>query len=414
MLRNRTLLAVSLAVCATYIGFGMVGPVRVLYAQAHGASLEIIGAMASSYLIANFLFQYPGGWLADRWGRKPVMIIGLALQAILSLVYLPITNPDLFVVLRFVEGMTGAAILPSARAIIVDIVPSEKQGEAYGIFGAFFNAGFLIGPGIGGILATSSYASAFIGAAICRLVAIAVVILLIPATTKAGGNRSSTMRSTSLRALFTLPLVGAYFLVFGDYLYLGFDQTLMPIWMHNNLGATVAIIGFAYMVWAVPNVILSPIGGRIADRRRRSLLILTFGLAQVPIYIIYGLTSQLIVVIVLFAIHGTVYAFIQPAVDSHVASSSAVDMRARVQGMYSTFGLIGAFFGANVLTPLYSINYHLPLLGTGILYGVCVLIGGIMIFFSEKRSKEQRGLIPESQTPESQTPTRDVTTFTGL
>jgi MFS family permease len=393
LLRNRTLLAVSLVACVTFVGYGMVGPVRVLYAQAHGASLEIIGAMASAYLVSNFIFQYPGGWLADRWGRKPIMIIGLTLQGIMSLVYLPITNANLFVLLRFIEGMTGAAILPAARAIIVDVVPSEKQGEAYGIFGAFFNAGFLIGPGIGGLLATSNYANAFIGAALCRIVAIVIVALLIPATTKSGNADSGARRSASWRSLFVLPLVGAYFLVFGDYLYLGFDQTLMPIWMHDNLGASVAVIGFAYVVWAVPNVILSPIGGRVADRRRRSLLILIFGLAQVPIYIVYGLTTQLIVVIVLFAIHGTVYAFIQPAVDSHVASSSASDMRARVQGMYSTFGLMGAFFGANVLTPLYSINYHLPLLSTGVLYGICVLIGGIMIYFAEQRIKRQRDLI---------------------
>src|SRR5690242_6024055 len=61
LLRNRALLAVSFAVCATFTGIGMVAPVRVLYAQAHGASFFIIGAMGSSYLISNFLFQYPSG-----------------------------------------------------------------------------------------------------------------------------------------------------------------------------------------------------------------------------------------------------------------------------------------------------------------------------------------------------------------
>ena len=67
MLRNRTLLAISLSVCAAYTGIGMVSPVRVLFAQAHGASLAIIGAMASAYLVSNFVFQNPSGWLADRW-----------------------------------------------------------------------------------------------------------------------------------------------------------------------------------------------------------------------------------------------------------------------------------------------------------------------------------------------------------
>src|SRR5437016_13635796 len=115
MLRNRTLIAISLSVGAAFIGIGMVGPVRVLFAQAHGASLAIIGAMASAYLISNFVFQYPSGWLADRWGRKQVMVLGLFIPAVLSLLYLVISDPFLFVVLRFIEGSARAAILPSSR-----------------------------------------------------------------------------------------------------------------------------------------------------------------------------------------------------------------------------------------------------------------------------------------------------------
>src|SRR5579871_6647680 len=111
MVHNRTLITVSLAVAAAYIGIGMVTPVRVLYAQSQGASLAIIGAMASAYLISNFMFQYPSGWLADRWGRRPVMIASLFFQAVLSLAYLFITDPILFVVLRFAEGIAGAAVL---------------------------------------------------------------------------------------------------------------------------------------------------------------------------------------------------------------------------------------------------------------------------------------------------------------
>src|SRR5205807_4898654 len=133
MLRNRTLLAVSLTVCAAYVGVGMVGPVRVLYAQSRGASLVIIGAMASAYLISNFVFQYPVGWLADRWGRKQVMVLGLLAQAFFSLVYLPITDPVIFVVLRFFEGIAAAAVLPPARALIAYAIPPEKRGEAYGV-----------------------------------------------------------------------------------------------------------------------------------------------------------------------------------------------------------------------------------------------------------------------------------------
>ncbi len=389
LLRNKTLLAVSLSVCAAYAGVGMVGPVRVLYAQSRGASLAIIGAMASAYLISNFLFQYPVGWLADRWGRKQVMLIGLGVQAVLAVAYLPITDPILFVVLRFVEGIGAAALLPPARALIVDMVPAEQQGEAYGIFGAFFNAGFLLGPGIGGFLATTGYATAFIGAVLFRIVAIIIVLVMIHGTTQSSTRTNVQRSAISYRALFTLPLIATYTLAFGDYLYLGFDLTLMPLWMHDHLGASVAIIGIAYVMWAIPNTILSPIGGRLADRTRRSWLILVFGLAQVPLYLVYGFANAAILVVILFAVHGIVYALMQPAVDAQVAASSASNARAQVQGVYATVGLIGAFVGASGFNSLYAVNFRYPMFAMGIAYGLCVLTGGVIIYLVERRRLAQ-------------------------
>ena len=384
VLRNRTLLAVSLTVFAAYTGIGMVTPVRVLYAQSRGASLTVIGLMASAYLVSNFLFQYPTGWLADRWGRKQVMIIGLAMQAVITLLYLLTSDPITFIVLRFVEGIAGAALLPPARALIIDAIPSEQQGEAYGTFGAFFSAGFLLGPGIGGLFAASGYLAAFIGAVVFRLIAIVLVVTMIHSDKK-GSSKETQEEPISYRAIFTLPLLGAYILAFGDYLFLGLDTTILPLWMHDNLGAPVFMIGLAYVTWALPTTIFSPIGGRIADHARRWLMIFIFGLAQVPLYIAYGLLNSAILVVLLFGVHGVVYSFIQPAVDAHVAKYSLSTMRARVQGMYTTIGLIGSFIGATGFTQFYRINYRYPWFAMGICYGVFLLIGGTMIYLSEKR-----------------------------
>lgn len=385
ILRNKTLLAVSLVVFAAYTGIGMVTPVRVLYAQSRGASLAVIGAMGSAYLISNFLFQYPTGWLADRWGRKPVMIVGLLVQAALTLAYIPITDPIAFIVLRFFEGIAGAALLPPARALIIDTVPSDQQGEAYGVFGAFFSAGFLLGPGIGGLIAAWGFMPAFFGAIFFRIVAIVIVVFMIKPKNRTTPLGATSAPPVSYQDLFSLPLLGAYVLAFGDYVFLGFDITLLPLWMHDHLGASVFLIGMAYVAWSLPNTILSPIGGRIADRMRRSVLIFIFGLAQVPLYIASGLSNSALLVVLFFGIQGVLYAFIQPAVDAHVAASSASTMRARVQGMYSTIGLIGSFVGATGFVPLYSFNFRLPLIVMGLSYGTCVLIGGTMIRIYEKR-----------------------------
>jgi DHA1 family multidrug resistance protein-like MFS transporter len=411
LLRNPMLLAISLTVFASFTGLGMVNTVRVLYAEAHGASLAIISAMASAYLISNFVFQYPAGWMADRWGRRQVMIVGLVAQATLTLVYLFINDPVIFIGLRILEGIAAAGIVPSARALVTDSISTDQQGEAFGIFNAFFNAGFLLGPGIGGLLATTGFASAFIGAVLFRLVAITLLLTIVKAagTTKQAsvvgpneailrpvtgtlvnalpGRRKSqgTQLSFLYKTLLTLPLIGAYLIIFGDFLYLGFDQTLLPIWLHDHLGANVAMIGFVYVSWSIPNILFSPLSGRMADRGRRSLLILIFGLAQVPIYIGYGLANSVLIVLVLSVIHGVVYAFLQPALDSLVAASSAPNARARVQGFYTAVGFIGAFIGASGFTPLYAVNFRLPLFTMSIVFGVCILVGSTLIRMSEKK-----------------------------
>jgi MFS family permease len=379
-------------VCATYIGIGMVVPVRVLYAQSQGASLAIIGAMASAYLLANFIAQYPSGWLADRWGRKPMLLYSLLGQAALSLIYLAITDPVFFIVLRFAEGAFAAAFLPSARALIADAVPEERRGEAFGIFSAFFNAGFLFGPALGGLTAGLGYAPPFIGAALFRLVAVVVIL----ATIHPGTHRQQQQETDSVRLneLFTLPLVGSYLLAFGDYLYLGFDITLVPLWMHDHLGASVEWIGLSYVFWAIPGILFAPIAGRIADRRRRSTMMLIFGLSQVPLYIIYGLANWFVLVVGLYFVHGTLYAFIQPAVDAHVARAAKRQARARILGLYMAFGLAGSFVGANGLTILYGWNYRAPLFALGLGYGISVLIGAWLIRRAEQKNRWQSPSAP--------------------
>jgi len=389
VLRNRSLLAISLVVAVTFIGIGMVVPVRVLYAQSHGASLAIIGAMASAFLLSNVLCQYPVGWLSDLWGRKRMMVCGLAAQAALGLVYLAVTDPLAFVALRLVEGAFAASVLPAARALVADSVPSEHRGEAYGIFGAFLNAGFLLGPAIGGLLATTGYASAFIGSCVFRLIALAIVLALVRDDGRARPAARSRARAVPRRALFTMPLLGAYILVFGDNLYFGFDLTLMPLWMRHHLGAPVAAIGLAYAVWALPNIVGAPLGGRLADGARRSSLIVAFGLAQVPMYAAYGLQSAVAPVILIFGLHGAVYALMQPAVDATLAAASPPDARARAQGVYSAVGLASAFIAANALSVLYSLNFRLPLFAMAGGFGLCVLVGGALI-----RLSERDGLVP--------------------
>jgi MFS family permease len=117
-------------------------------------------------------------------------------------------------------------------------------------------------------------------------------------------------------------------------------------------------------------------------------------LAQVPIYVAYGMLEVAWPMLALSFAHAAVYALMQPAVDSHVAAASVEEARGRVQGVYSSVGLAGAFAGANGFTALYEVDFRLPLFSMGVVFGVCVLVGGLIVRWSE-----EKGLVagPESE-----------------
>lgn len=368
------------------LGIGMVVPVRVLYAQSHGASLAIIGAMASAFLLSSFVFQYPVGWLADMWGKRLVMQIGLVGLSVLTVFWLTVTDPVLFVVLRLVEGFFAAGISSSARAILVDEIADEQRGQAFGIYGACMNAGFLLGPALGGLLASTGYTLTFVGSSAFRLLAFALVVFLVPRGRRVHADVRARAAAVSRRALWTLPLAGAYILFLGDNFYFGFDLTLAPLWLKHHVGASIVFIGLSYAVWALPNVLLTPYGGRIADRVRRSTLILTFGVLQIPCYIAFAFLNSVPVALAVFALHGAIYAMMQPAIDANLAAFSPPEARARAQGLYTAIGMGGAFIAANALSALYGVNFRLPLFVMAAAFGACVLVGGIMVRVAEGRT----------------------------
>jgi MFS family permease len=100
---------------------------------------------------------------------------------------------------------------------------------------------------------------------------------------------------------------------------------------------------------------------------------------------IYFLISYFNIQVALFLVQGTLYTFIQPAVDSHVATAAASHARARIMSLYSAFGLAGGFAGANGFSFLYAWNFRYSLFALGIGYGICVLIGGLLIRWAEKK-----------------------------
>ncbi len=147
-------------------GGSMIWPFLLIYASGKlhlplSTVATLIAINAGVGLFSSFL----AGSLADKIGRKAVMVFSLALNGIAYFFLMRAETYPHFVILMILIGLSNPLYQVGADAMLADMIPSEKRTDAYAINRIANNAAFGIGPAIGGFLASSSYNLAFYGAA---------------------------------------------------------------------------------------------------------------------------------------------------------------------------------------------------------------------------------------------------------
>lgn len=167
-----------LTVFVDLVGFGIVLPLLPFYADRFGASGLEVGWLVAVYSLAQLVFAPLWGRLSDRYGRRPILIVGLVGSAFSYVVFGYADSLLLLFISRVMAGVGGANI-PVAQAYIADITPPSQRAGNMGLIGAAFGLGFIFGPAIGGILAPVSTAAPGLAAAgLCFSNAILAFFLL--------------------------------------------------------------------------------------------------------------------------------------------------------------------------------------------------------------------------------------------
>ena len=151
---RRALTTVFLTILLDLIGFGMILPLLPFYAQELQATPFQIGLLFSSYSLAQLLFAPLLGRLSDRIGRRPVLLASIAGSAATYLLFAGASSYAVLLLARWLSGM-AAANYAIAQAYMADVSSPENRSRAMGLVGAAFGLGFVLGPALGGILASA-------------------------------------------------------------------------------------------------------------------------------------------------------------------------------------------------------------------------------------------------------------------
>jgi MFS family permease len=165
------------------LGGTIIFPFFSLYiTQKFDVGMTEAGMLLGSFSFFGFIGSMIGGALADRFGRKGMVLFGLVFSALSSIAFGLVNAFWLFFVISVFVGLLSDIAGPAHQAMIADLLPEEKRAEGYSILRISVNLAWIIGPVIGGVLAGYSYLLLFVLDAISSLIVAGIVLRFIPET----------------------------------------------------------------------------------------------------------------------------------------------------------------------------------------------------------------------------------------
>jgi MFS family permease len=176
---RRALLPIFLIVLVDILGMTIILPLLPFYAEEFGASPRQIGLLVATYAACQLVSGPLLGQLADRMGRKPLLLVSQVGTLIGFFVLGRATSLLMVFVSRAIDGMT-AGNLSLAQAYVSDVTAKENRAKAFGIIGIAFGIGFLIGPAISGYLSQYGHRYPIYAAQGLSALSILATALLLP------------------------------------------------------------------------------------------------------------------------------------------------------------------------------------------------------------------------------------------
>ena len=148
---NRPMALILFTIFLDLLGVGLIFPIGPFYASAFGATAFDVGLLFTSFSVAQFLTIPILGALSDRYGRRPVLLVCIAGEAIGYVIFGVANSLGVLYLSRLVAGASSGNI-GAAQAYLADITSPRERTHAFGLLGAAVSVGFLFGPALGGFL----------------------------------------------------------------------------------------------------------------------------------------------------------------------------------------------------------------------------------------------------------------------
>ncbi|MBU6211642.1 MAG: MFS transporter [Gammaproteobacteria bacterium] len=355
---------VAMALFIDSLGIGIIIPIAPqLVMELSGATLAdaapIAGWLTLAYASMQFVFSPILGNLSDRYGRKPILLASLAALSVdYVLMGLAPTLAWLFVG-RIIAGIAGATFA-TANAVVADLIPPAERAKYFGLNGAAWGMGFIVGPVVGGLLGGYGARVPFFAAAAFTALNFLIAILVLRETLPTTQRRAfSVHRANVIGALKSLRMIpGAVVLLIVLFFYqIGHDTlpstwtwTVMAKfgWTERDVGLSLAALGLGT---AIVQGGLVGIFTRRLGEHRTAIIGMTGGALGFLGYAFASSPAMLFASIPLGCLLGLTMPSIRAMLSRQVPANAQGELQGAISGIVSFTAIVAPF----AMTHLFSI-----------------------------------------------------------
>jgi len=378
---SKILFVLFITIFIDLLGFGIIIPILPTYAkELHATDFEI-GVMVACYALMNFVFAPFWGSLSDRIGRKPVILISVAITGLAYVVFAYADVLFLLFASRTLAGI-GSANISAAQAYIADVSSPQNRAKNFGIIGAAFGLGLILGPPLGGFV-KENYGISSVGWVVAISCAINFILafLLLTESLKEKNKQSQVQLNPikDLRLALRRDIIREIlWLSFGFVVAFMMIQITLALLWKEHAGFTDKENGYAFSFMGVVTALsqglfLGKFNKKFGEQKLILYGCIMLALAGLifPLFAVKSLfiPFELIAIVLL----GFSSAFFNPALSAILSKSVSMQEQGKVLGINQSFGSLARAAGPALGGFLYGIDYHLPywfaaLLMLGVIY----------------------------------------------